>query len=118
MSDLDELVGSYLSTWNDTDAAHRRLVIDKIWEPGGRYVDPVNDATGPEQIDAMVSGFHAQFPGVAFRRTGPIDTHHELARFTWAFGPEGGAPIATGTDVLVHTGHGRLVNVYGFFDTP
>jgi hypothetical protein len=118
MSDIDQLVSSYLSMWNDTDSAHRRTVIDAIWEPTGQYVDPVNDATGPEQLNAMVTGFQAQFPNVAFRRTGPIDAHHQLARFTWEFGPEGGDPIATGTDVLVHTAQGHLTKVYGFFDSP
>ncbi|WP_305784394.1 nuclear transport factor 2 family protein [Symbioplanes lichenis] len=116
MSDIDRLVTRYIGTWNDPDPAHRRAEIDAVWEPDGRYVDPVNAATGPEQIDAAIAGFQAQFPGVTFRILGAIDTHHDLARFGWAFGPTDGEPITTGTDVLLHTAHGRIARVYGFFE--
>ncbi|MBL7259320.1 nuclear transport factor 2 family protein [Paractinoplanes lichenicola] len=116
MIDIAQLVGRYVATWNDTESAHRRAEIDAIWEPDGRYFDPVNAATGPDQIDAMISGFHRLHPGVTFRPAGPIDAHHELARFGWEFGPEAGEPIATGMDVIAHTANGRLATVYGFFD--
>jgi hypothetical protein len=117
MSDLDQLIARYVATWNDTDAAHRLAEIQAVWEADGQYVDPINDVRGAEQLNDAIGGFQTQFPGVVFRLVGPIDAHHAHARFNWAFGPEGGDPIVTGTDVLVHTANGRLSSVVGFFDS-
>jgi hypothetical protein len=58
----------------------------------------------------------AQFPGFVFRLAGPVDGHHEQARFSWELGPaDGPAPIA-GSDVAVTDGNGRLRTVLGFLD--
>ncbi|MFG1603179.1 nuclear transport factor 2 family protein [Actinoplanes sp. NPDC049265] len=116
MSDIDQLVARYLGTWNDSDPARRRAEIEAVWEPDGQYVDPFQDVTGPDQIDAMIGDFQARFPGSVFWLLGPIDAHHRQVRFGWAFGPEGGDPTGTGMDVLIHTPNGRLAKLYGFFD--
>jgi hypothetical protein len=45
-----------------------------------------------------------------------VDAHHNLARFTWNLGPEGGEPIVVGFDVAVLTEEGRISQVHGFLD--
>ena len=47
---------------------------------GGRYTDPVFAASGHDEIDAMVGGFHQQFPGLIFVRTGVIGDGPRLHR--------------------------------------
>ncbi|WP_344592180.1 hypothetical protein [Actinomadura vinacea] len=50
--------------------------------------------------------------------TDPIATAegHDIARFTWELGPEGGEAMVVGFDVAVLTPDGRVAKVYGFLD--
>ncbi|MGA8460309.1 MAG: nuclear transport factor 2 family protein, partial [Streptosporangiaceae bacterium] len=56
-----------------------------------------------------------QFPGLVLRLGGPVDGHHNLARFSWHLGPAGGEPIVIGFDVAVLAGD-RIESVHGFLD--
>jgi SnoaL-like domain len=109
---VSELVASYLETWNETDPAARRKAIDELWAPDGEYTDPMAVAAGRDQIDATIAAVQSQFPGLAFTLAGPVDAHHDTARFSWNLGDE----LVVGFDVLVVDGDGRIANVYGFLD--
>jgi hypothetical protein len=69
-------------------------------------------AEGRDQIDATIAAVQGQFPGLAFTLAGPVDAHHDTARFTWSLGDE----LAIGFDVLVLDADGQIANVYGFLD--
>jgi hypothetical protein len=109
---VTELVARYLETWNETDPAARRKAIDELWAEDGAYTDPIAAAEGRDQIDAMIAAVQGQFPGLAFTLAGPVDAHHDIARFTWSLGDE----LVIGFDVLVLDAHGRISSVYGFLD--
>ena len=111
-----DLVERYIATWNETDPARRRRDIDDLWAPDGRYVDPLAVAEGRDAIDAMIAAVQSQFPGMTFRLTGPVDGHHNQARFTWELGPAGVEAPIVGFDVVVIDGNGRLTQVLGFLD--
>jgi hypothetical protein len=112
----DQLAERYIATWNETDPGARRRAIDALWAEDARYVDPLAEADGRDAIDATIAAVQSQFPGFAFRLSGPVDGHHDQARFTWELGPDGAeAPIA-GFDVAVTDGDGRLRTVLGFLD--
>ena len=91
MSDFTELAEQYIATWNETDPAARRALIDEIWAADGRYIDPLAEVTGRDQIDAVIAAAQGQFTGMTFRLAGAVDAHHDQARFTWELGPEGTA---------------------------
>jgi hypothetical protein len=116
MSDLNELIARYVQIWNETDAAVRRTAIDELWAEDGTYVDPMVVAEGRDAIDATIGAVQGQFAGLTFSLAGPVDAHHNLARFTWNLGPAGGEPIAVGFDVAVLDEDGRILNVHGFLD--
>ena len=109
---VSELVASYLETWNETDPAARRKAIDELWAADGVYTDPMAVAAGRDQIDATIAAAQSQFPGLAFTLAGPVDAHHDIARFSWNLGEE----LVVGFDVLVLDTDGRIANVYGFLD--
>jgi len=109
---ISDLVARYLETWNETDPAARRRAIDELWATSGVYTDPMATAEGREQIDATIAAVQGQFPGLAFTLAGPVDGHHDTARFTWSLGDE----LVIGFDVLVLDADGRIANVYGFLD--
>ena len=109
---MSDLVASYLETWNETDPAARRKAIDELWAPDGVYTDPMAVAEGRDQVDATIAAVQGQFPGLAFTLAGPVDAHHDTARFTWSLGDE----LVIGFDVLVLDSDGQIAKVYGFLD--
>ncbi len=116
--DHTALAERYLAAWNETDPAARRQAIADLYAPDARYVDPLVDARGRDAIDATIAAAQAQFPGFVFRLAGPVEGHHDVARFTWDLVPAGSpadaeAPVV-GFDVITADGEGRLRAVVGF----
>ncbi|HEY1824086.1 MAG TPA: nuclear transport factor 2 family protein [Trebonia sp.] len=115
MSDFTKLAEQYIAAWNETSPSARRALIDEIWSADGRYIDPLAEVTGRDQIDAVIAAAQAQFAGMTFRLAGPVDAHHDQARFTWELGPDGTA-VVVGFDVAQRDADGRLALVLGFLD--
>ncbi|MFB7472959.1 nuclear transport factor 2 family protein [Kitasatospora sp. NPDC056184] len=115
-TDLQQLAARYLAAWNETDPAARRKLVDEAWAEDGSYTDPLAAVTGREGVDALLGAAQAQFPGLVFT-LGPVDAHHNIARFTWNLGPAGAEePLVIGFDVLVADAEGRIASVLGFLD--
>ena len=112
----NDLIERYIATWNEQDADARRKLIDEIWAEDASYIDPLVVAEGRDAIDATIAGVQQQFPGYGLRLAGPVDAHHNLARFTWELASDGAEAIVVGFDVAVLTEDGRLANVHGFLD--
>jgi hypothetical protein len=110
-----ELITRYLAAWNETDAAARRKLIDETWTEDGVYTDPLGVAAGRDAIDATIAAVQGQFPGFVFALAGPVDAHHDIARFTWNLGPAGAEDLVVGFDVAVIR-DGRIATVHGFLD--
>ncbi|TMK27316.1 MAG: nuclear transport factor 2 family protein [Actinobacteria bacterium] len=116
MADIQEIVDRYLATFNESDADRRRAEISELYSPDGTYTDPHVQLRGPEQIDAFIASTQERFPGYEFRLGGPVDAHHNQARFQWHAAPAGDPePVYVGFDVIVTDG-GRVRGVYGFLD--
>ena len=113
---MQEIVERYLAAWNETDASRRRKLVDELWSEDGSYTDPLADAHGRAEIDGLIGAVQQQFPGFAFTLGGPVDTHHDQARFTWHLGPDGAEPVVIGFDVAVLNGGGQIRSIYGFLD--
>ena len=113
---MQEIVERYLAALNETDASRRRKLVDELWSEDGSYTDPLADAHGRAEIDGLIGAVQQQFPGFAFTLGGPVDTHHDQARFTWHLGPDGAEPVVIGFDVAVLNGGGQIRSVYGFLD--
>lgn len=116
MSDFAQIAEQYIAAWNETDPSARRALIDEIWSSDGRYIDPMAEVTGRDQIDAVIAAAQAQFAGMTFRLAGPVDAHHDQARFTWELGPDGTDAVVVGFDVAQRDADGRLALVLGFLD--
>jgi hypothetical protein len=116
VTDFATLAERYIAVWNETDPETRRRAVEDLYAEDARYVDPLVEAAGHEGIAATIGAVQGQFPGFVFRLAGPVDAHHDQARFSWELGPAGEpAPIA-GFDVAVSDGNGRLRTVLGFLD--
>jgi SnoaL-like domain len=116
MSTPHTLADRYLATWNEADAARRRALIAALWNPQGRYADPLMSGQGHDGIARMIEAARAQFPGLQFTPRGEPDGHGPFTRFSWSLAPAGGAPVAGGTDVVRLDDQGRIAEVIGFLD--
>jgi hypothetical protein len=116
MSDFQEIAEQYIASWNEREPSARRAAVDALWAEDARYVDPLAEASGRAAIDATIGAVQAQFPGFEFRLAGPVDAHHDQARFTWTLAQPGAEALVVGFDVALLDGEGRLQTVLGFLD--
>lgn len=115
MDDVQALVARYLESFNESDADRRREILGTLYTADCTYTDPHVDLAGSEQIEGFIEQTRERFPGVTFTLGGPIDAHHNQARFQWHAGPVNAPDAYVGFDVIV-TDDGRIRNVYGFMD--
>ena len=113
---MNDLIGTYLEAWNETDPVRRQKLIAEVFADDAQYTDPLAEVRGRGAIDALIGAVQEQFPGFVFTPAGPVDAHHQQARFTWGLGPEGAEPVVIGFDVEVTGEDGRIASVYGFLD--
>lgn len=118
-ADPTTIADRYLAAYGEPDAATRARLIEAVWAPDARLVDPPLVGEGHAGIDQAAEALQSQFPGHRFRRTSGVDAHHEHLRFAWELvGPDGAVAVA-GTDIGTLDAHGRLHRVVGFFgDLP
>ncbi|MCX4092792.1 nuclear transport factor 2 family protein [Nocardia sp. alder85J] len=114
MSEYETIARRYIDSWNEQDPDKRRALIDELYTADATYTDPLADAAGTAAIDGVVGGAQQQFAGLRFG-LGPVDGHHDLARFTWELGVPGAEPLVVGFDVIV-LDEGRIARVHGFLD--
>ncbi|MDT5017495.1 MAG: hypothetical protein QOD39_3655 [Mycobacterium sp.] len=116
MTNFDDIAQRYIDTWNETDPSARRAAVDQLYTEDARYVDPMAAAEGREAIASMIGAVQDQFPDFRFRLAGPVDAHHNQARFGWELGPNGSDAPIVGFDVAVSDDEGRIQTVLGFLD--
>ncbi|MFF8028034.1 nuclear transport factor 2 family protein [Streptomyces sp. NPDC007896] len=113
----ENAVARYFEAWNATDRDALAKAVAAAWSADGSYTDPLAEVRGHDGIAAVIAAAHEQFPGFSFRPAGPVDGHHDIARFGWELVNEadGTAPVA-GFDVITLDAADRIRSVHGFLD--
>ncbi|WP_151482897.1 nuclear transport factor 2 family protein [Streptomyces albicerus] len=113
----ESAVARYFEAWNAGEDEALAKAVAAAWTVDGSYTDPLADVRGHDGIAAVIAAAHEQFPGFAFRLTGAVDGHHDIARFGWELvsTADGSAPVA-GFDVISLDADGRIRSVHGFLD--
>jgi hypothetical protein len=115
MADVTTTVDTYLSAYNETDAAARLALLEKAFSPHGRLIDPPVGGEGRQGISDMMGAVHQQFPGHTFRRSSGIDEHHGYLRYGWELLDPAGNVALAGMDIGELDASSQLVRVTGFF---
>jgi hypothetical protein len=110
------VVDRYVAIWNEHDAARRRALIGETFTETATFVDPLMQSDSQDGFDALMAGVQAQFPDFRVRIAGTVDSHHDVLRFFWEYGPEGVDAVVAGVDYAVLAADGRLASVAGFID--
>jgi len=118
MSNVNELIASYLAAWNERDARRRKELIAKTWSDDGSYVDPARTGNGHDGVSAMMATVHERFGlEYQFRLKSTDQAHHDCIRFQWEVGGTKEAPLHfVGTDIGIVGSDGRFKSVIGFTD--
>ncbi|MBY8339495.1 nuclear transport factor 2 family protein [Streptomyces spinosirectus] len=112
----ENAVARYFEAWNSAGSEELTKAVAAAWTADGTYTDPLADVAGHEQIAAVITAAHEQFPGFTFRPSGAVDGHHDTARFSWELVAEDGSAPVAGFDVITLDEDGRIRNVLGFLD--
>ena len=116
MTKLDQTARNYIQAWNELDPKARRASIDELFTETCSYTDPLATVQGRAGVDGFIAAAQHQLAGLRFELAGPVDTHHDVARFTWhALAPGKSDPVAIGFDVMV-TEAGKIKQIVGFLD--
>jgi hypothetical protein len=110
------VVDAYVASWNEADAATRSALVAQAWAPEARYVDPLLDLTGHDDLGTLKPLLDEHYPGHRINRTSDVDAHHNVVRFGWSMTGPDGAVVATGIDVGILADDGRLQGIAGFFN--
>ena len=115
MTDLSTIAENYISAWNESDAAHRKALLEAAFTSDVSYCDPVMQGDGHAGIAALIDGVQQRFAGFRFSLKGEPDGFADKIRFSWNLGPEGTESVIEGTDIGVIE-NGRLKSITGFLD--
>jgi SnoaL-like domain len=118
MASIDEMIRSYVASWNESDPTKRDQTIEKTWSPDGIYRNATAEFEGYGGIARAVTAAHDAFVANGFVFTlANVDTNHDAVRYRWEMLPaSGGAPDSIGTHVAVVGPDGRLVSDHQFID--
>lgn len=118
----DYLLTAYVAVWNEPDPAARRAALARLWAPDGLHHTQTRRFRGLEELSARVTEAYDQFvggSGLRFVSGEDLDTHHDVARFTWKMQPGNSEKVlAVGFDLLVLDDTGRITVDYQFNEPP
>lgn len=100
-TEIKKLINKHLATWGEKDQAVRINAIKEIYADNVTIIDPFFELHGTGELDAFISELQAKHPGYIFSLAKPIDSHTNIARVFWQFGPASKPDSITGQDVFV-----------------
>ena len=113
----EDAVAAHLDAWNAPDGPDRAKAIAGLYSPDVFIGEPEAQHRGHTGIAHAISALHAQFPGTAITRSGPIQIVPSLVTYTWKLGARGQPAIATGRDVLIFR-DGLIASLCVLIDAP
>lgn len=114
MTDIATLMRrNLLDVFGERDAAARAAAIAEIYTTDVAFADPDEVVTGHAAVDAKAQGLLDGAPGFVFSEAGPVYVVADLGSLAWNFGPAGGEPVVSGTDVAIIR-DGRIASLYTY----
>lgn len=116
MSNYSEIIDKHLNIWSDTDRVRRRKAIEEIYSEHCIVVDPFYSEVfrGHDALMTLIDDVQEKFPGFVFSKN-TQDEHHNVAKFSWNYGPAGDPPGVTGEDFFLIE-NGLIEQLYIFID--
>lgn len=111
-ANIDLVRENLLEVFGQRDATRRLAAIERLHAPQVVFTDPGGFVTGHQALNAKARDIlESAPPDFVFRPAGSAYSAGDIAYIRWSFGPDGGPPVVTGTDVVV-VADGRISKLY------
>lgn len=118
MVNLESLIDRYCEAWSHSSESMRRMLIEATMAVDATYCDPRTSPLSRSDLVMHIDRIRLARPGDIVARTGPVDAHHDKARFRWHAISSDGQVRVSGVDfVELDPGGTRLRRITGFFDS-
>ncbi|WP_405995425.1 hypothetical protein [Streptomyces sp. NBC_00986] len=114
---IAHIVAAHLTIWNSPAGEERSRSIASTYADDVLVAEADAVYHGPEGAEKAIDALQAAVPGTRLDLDSPIQTTQDLSTYTWTLGPAGGAPVATGRDVIT-VRDGVVKSVYVLIDAP
>jgi hypothetical protein len=111
------IVAEHLTIWNSPAGEERSRSIASTYSDDVLVAEADALYHGHEGAEKAIDALQAAMPGMRLELDGPIQTAQDLSTYSWTLGPAGGAPVATGRDVIT-VQDGVVKSVYVLIDAP
>jgi uncharacterized protein YndB with AHSA1/START domain len=108
------LIDAWFDAWADPDAAARTQTLAAIAVPELRFRDRFSNTDGLDDLVAHITGAQRFMPGIRMKRSSDVRHCQGTVLADWLAHSPDGQPRASGTNVFVLGGHGRIESVTGF----
>lgn len=113
--DIEVLAKKHLKIWSEKDAGKRNKSIKKVYAEDVEIVDPFFVINGHSKLNDFIEELQAKHPSFSFSISQPIESHNNVARLFWQFGPSSKPDEITGQDIFVIE-NGKIKSLYIFID--
>lgn len=114
---IASLVEKHLNIWNSLPSEERTTAVARLYSSDVLIAESVATYSGHAGVEQAIDGLRAALPGMQLELTGPIQTAQDLSTYSWSLGPEDGAVVVTGRDVLTIKG-GAITALHVLIDGP
>ncbi|HSV51314.1 MAG TPA: nuclear transport factor 2 family protein [Burkholderiaceae bacterium] len=108
---------TYTASWAEADIASQLKLFEQSLSPDCVYVDPIQQASGYEQLAGYMAALQKNVPGARFVTTG-FKEHHSRSLAHWNMVDGAGTVLAPGMSYAEYGADGRLQKMTGFYDPP
>lgn len=113
---MPELMHCHLTqVFGEKNSERRRTAIEKIYAADCICTDHKAVLRGREALNDKIDALYRRFPDHVFEAQRPAESHHDVARLHWRFGPAGEPSRITGLDIAFFEG-GQIRRLYVFLD--
>ncbi|WP_308993463.1 nuclear transport factor 2 family protein [Mariniflexile litorale] len=113
--EIETLAIKHLDIWTDKNAEKRNKSIKEVYTVDVEIVDPFFVINGHSKLNDFIEELQAKHPGFSFSISQPIESHNNIARLFWQFGPDTKPDTITGQDIFVIENE-KIKSLYIFID--
>ncbi|MFC3562833.1 nuclear transport factor 2 family protein [Pedobacter jamesrossensis] len=109
------LIEKHLDLWSERNSEFRKNELASVYSSLVTIHDPIAGLIRFEELNSFIDDLLRKFSNFKFSIMEPIDVHGEVARLSWAFGPEDNPEEVTGQDFFIFM-DGKIISLSIFLD--
>ncbi|AUD01008.1 nuclear transport factor 2 family protein [Spirosoma pollinicola] len=113
-NEINTLIAEHFTVWSDRNGLTRRAAIEKLYSQDSLVIAHYR-FDGLPNIDAYIGDLLAERPDYRFAQRTPVESHHNIARVNWQFGPPADPARVTGQDIFTFEA-GKIQSLLVFLD--